>query len=358
MKRALLDILRCPLCHAPLAFEDGTGHMENGTLQCTSCGNTYPVRDGVPRMLLQDGLVDRTRKGFEYQWSTRQRGNAERKSVVYGYDISNFMRWFVDTFTAGLQAGPARNAWLLDAGCGSAEKTRALALHFPQHQVVAIDQSGSIAFTARQNADLPNLHFVQANVWHPPFAAERFQFAMSIGVLHHTPDTRRAFQSIAALVAPGGDLATWIYPLPSEDAFWAGLYRQRDRHFLGLGHRLPRRLTMALCYAYVGIFFPLVVRFLKAQYKINTTVFPSMIYPERPTRMQLFKSSVFLSFDNVMPTHQFRHGRSEMSSWYDACGFVGFNDAYPGFFHARRGTEEGAERPAAIPAARMAQGRP
>jgi uncharacterized protein YbaR (Trm112 family)/ubiquinone/menaquinone biosynthesis C-methylase UbiE len=340
MKRALLDILRCPACRGMLALEnavqDSSDQIDSGTLTCIDCKSIYPVRHGVPQMLQEDGLVDSTRKGFEYQWSTRQQGKAENSQVVYGYDIPNFMQWLIGTFAHGLQAGPQTGAWLLDAGCGSAEKARELALRFPQHQVVAIDQSGSIVFTAHQNGDVPNLHFVRANVWYPPFAEKRFQFVMSIGVLHHTPDTSRAFRSIALLVAPGGDLLTWIYPLPSEDTFWAGLYRQRDHHFLNMGHRLPKRMTMALCYVYVAVFFPLVLRFLKEQYKINTKVFPSMIYPQRPTRLQLFKSSVFLSFDNVMPTHQFRHSRDELRSWYDECGFVGFNDTYPGFFHGLR----------------------
>lgn len=336
LKPALLAILRCPSCGGALDYTgDAAPAMENGMLRCVACATGYPVHSGVPRMLLQHGLVDSTRKGFEYQWRARQQGKAERPATVYGYDIANFMEWFIGSFTAGLQACP-HNAWLLDAGCGSAEKARALALRFPLHQVVAIDQSGSIGRTARDNTDLPNLHFVQANVWFPPFAEKTFQFAMSIGVLHHTPDTWRAFKAIAALVAPGGDLATWIYPLPAEDAFWAGLYRQRDRHFLGLAHRLPKPLTMALCYAYVGLLFPLVVRFLKQQYKINKQVFPSMIYPRRPTRMQLYRSSVFLSFDNLMPTHQFRHGRAEMRRWYRDCGYVRFDDRYPGFFHGLR----------------------
>ncbi|UUZ48683.1 hypothetical protein LP420_39380 [Massilia sp. B-10] len=61
-----------------------------------------------------------------------------------------------------------------------------------------------------------------------------------------------------------------------------------------------------------------------------------MIYPPRPSRMQLFKSAVFLSFDNVMPTHQFRHSRREMKDWYQECGFTAVNDRFPGFFHAQR----------------------
>lgn len=337
MKRELLAILRCPHCRGELHVAgngEQEGEVEDGELSCVGCRRHYPVVQGVPRLLLQDGLVARTRSGFTYQWNKRQAGRAERRAVVYGYEIGKFMDWFVGEFTPGLSAR-ASGAWLLDAGCGSGEKARELARRFPQHQVVAIDQSNAIARAAWENRDLPNLHFVQANVWFPPFANHSLQFAMSIGVLHHTPDTLRAFRAIGALVAPGGDFMTWLYPLPEEDSFWAGLYRQRDSHFLKLGHRLPHWMTIALCHAYIAVFFPLVLRFLKAQYRVNKDRFP--IYPDRPTLGELYRSSVFLSFDNVMPPHQFRHGRPEVRGWYRQHGFGAVNDRYPGFFHAIRG---------------------
>jgi uncharacterized protein len=40
----LLDILACPVDHAPVT--DETTH-----LVCRSCGRRYPVRDGIPVML-------------------------------------------------------------------------------------------------------------------------------------------------------------------------------------------------------------------------------------------------------------------------------------------------------------------
>ena len=44
---ALLEILACPLCHAPVRPEDER-------LVCTQCGRRYPVRDGIPVMLLEE----------------------------------------------------------------------------------------------------------------------------------------------------------------------------------------------------------------------------------------------------------------------------------------------------------------
>jgi uncharacterized protein YbaR (Trm112 family) len=41
----LLEILACPVDHAPVT--DATSH-----LVCTTCGRRYPVRDGIPVMLV------------------------------------------------------------------------------------------------------------------------------------------------------------------------------------------------------------------------------------------------------------------------------------------------------------------
>jgi uncharacterized protein YbaR (Trm112 family) len=51
VEAALLDILACPVCHAPLREDEGAGE-----LLCTgeSCGLAYPVRDGIPVLLADE----------------------------------------------------------------------------------------------------------------------------------------------------------------------------------------------------------------------------------------------------------------------------------------------------------------
>ncbi|AKG43198.1 trm112p domain-containing protein [Streptomyces xiamenensis] len=50
VEAALLEILACPVCHAPLREDE-----DHSELICTDagCGLAYPVRDGVP-VLLED----------------------------------------------------------------------------------------------------------------------------------------------------------------------------------------------------------------------------------------------------------------------------------------------------------------
>lgn len=45
----LLSILRCPLCVAELE-EDTAASV----LRCTVCGRRYPVREGMPVMLIEE----------------------------------------------------------------------------------------------------------------------------------------------------------------------------------------------------------------------------------------------------------------------------------------------------------------
>src|SRR6478672_928673 len=52
-----------------------------------------------------------------------------------------------------------------------------------------------------------------------PLADGQFDLVFSIGVLHHSPDPRRAFAQVASKVKPGGRLAVWLYrrnTLPQE----------------------------------------------------------------------------------------------------------------------------------------------
>ena len=47
----LLEIIRCPACRA--RFADATGSAVE-ELTCTGCGAVYPVRNGVPVLLVDE----------------------------------------------------------------------------------------------------------------------------------------------------------------------------------------------------------------------------------------------------------------------------------------------------------------
>jgi len=47
LDKELLDILACPLCKTDIKLEEEK-------IVCTSCGRKYPIRDGIPVMLIEE----------------------------------------------------------------------------------------------------------------------------------------------------------------------------------------------------------------------------------------------------------------------------------------------------------------
>ncbi|HET6634450.1 MAG TPA: Trm112 family protein [Streptomyces sp.] len=58
LEAGLLDILACPACHSPLREEAPEGaDAAEAELVCTgegACGLAYPVRDGIPVLLVDE----------------------------------------------------------------------------------------------------------------------------------------------------------------------------------------------------------------------------------------------------------------------------------------------------------------
>lgn len=48
ISKELLDILVCPADKKEIVLEEGF-------LRCTFCGRRYPIRDGIPVMLIEEG---------------------------------------------------------------------------------------------------------------------------------------------------------------------------------------------------------------------------------------------------------------------------------------------------------------
>lgn len=45
--KELLDILACPACKADILLKDNK-------IVCTKCGKKYPIKDGIPIMLIDE----------------------------------------------------------------------------------------------------------------------------------------------------------------------------------------------------------------------------------------------------------------------------------------------------------------
>lgn len=51
----LLEIMQCPACTGELSER-----MEPPALVCADCGRAYPVREGIPVMLIEEAVMPQT----------------------------------------------------------------------------------------------------------------------------------------------------------------------------------------------------------------------------------------------------------------------------------------------------------
>ena len=86
---------------------------------------------------------------------------------------------------------------VLDAGCGKGRHIF-LAAKFKARTVVGVDLSNAVEAAYRNTRELPNVHVIQADIYHLPFA-QPFDLAYSIGVLHHLPDPKAGFLALSLI---------------------------------------------------------------------------------------------------------------------------------------------------------------
>ncbi|MGW1200590.1 Trm112 family protein [Streptomyces sp. NPDC002536] len=54
LEAGLLEILACPACHAPLREENAAEETPELVCESQSCALAYPVRDGIPVLLVDE----------------------------------------------------------------------------------------------------------------------------------------------------------------------------------------------------------------------------------------------------------------------------------------------------------------
>jgi SAM-dependent methyltransferase len=202
----LQDLLVCPECRGALSLDaaDRQGNdIVAGMLSCAA-GHRYPIVDGVPRFVEHELDADqaRTRDSFGYEWT--------RLYPEHGHQTAEW-QGERDIFLEYTRTVPSdfRNKLVLDSGCGNGRYAK-LANDWGA-RVVAVDISSAVE-TAQRNVGIrADVGVVQADLFKLPFRSGTFDVVYSIGVLHHTPDAKGAFEAIQSLVKPGGFLSIFIH---------------------------------------------------------------------------------------------------------------------------------------------------
>jgi SAM-dependent methyltransferase/Arc/MetJ-type ribon-helix-helix transcriptional regulator len=300
----LLELLRCPSCGGRFLWT----HAEGGdpALACTR-QHTYPVIDGIPRLLNGDN-DHRSRQSFGREWAHHRLGDPT---------------WHMDTafrvgasFLHPLRIPPhdLASMTVLDVGCGNGSQSVAYAQHV--NEVIAIDLSSGVELghaLLHQQPDAPTdrVHFVQADLHHPPLPPASVDVIHAHGVLHHTPDTHAGLKALVPLLRPGGTMYVWLYS--------DGFVTPRVRRLRQITTRLPVRLVDVLC----GLLAPVLVLTVKAQNTLRLRSLPPMSR----------RAAALTLLDVLGPPYMHHHTVPEVTDWF---ADLGFSEIWS-CLHSRRG---------------------
>jgi uncharacterized protein YbaR (Trm112 family)/SAM-dependent methyltransferase len=235
MKATLVAWLCCPECQGGLTLEAWRvqEEIEDGELQCEGCRRTYPIINGIPRML-PDALAAQTlayHAEFFQTYAQRTeafRARAGQPAAVsrwwadetrtirsYSYQWRKFKEMFPhweQVFRESIAPVPPsffQGRTGLDGGCGFGRSLVYAASYGAT--MIGLDLSEAIEAARANTGELPAVHLVQGDIFHPPVRRHSLDFVYSIGVLHHLPDPKAGFLSLSRLLKPGAPMIIWVY---------------------------------------------------------------------------------------------------------------------------------------------------
>jgi SAM-dependent methyltransferase/uncharacterized protein YbaR (Trm112 family) len=239
MKERIIGLLVCPACNRKLSlqvFLKKDGEVKEGLLEC-SCGQWFPIMNFVPRLLLgeyrggygkflrryslkhfedriqgashSDSSKIQVQKSFGSKWTSQpswgttgetKKFMKEWKMKKYGWvDRRNFKRSLEN------------RKRILDAGTGLGREAMDFCEACRDGEVFGVDLSEAVDIAYLNTRKYSNIHIIQADLMRLPFKKKTFDFIFSEGVLHHTPDTKKAFRALLNFLAPEGEIAIYVY---------------------------------------------------------------------------------------------------------------------------------------------------
>lgn len=290
MKEKLVSFLVCPDCNHSLnlATADWDGQeIVRGELRCTSCSAMFPIVRGIPRFVSTDAYV----KNFSFQWNTHRTTQVD--SLAGHSESGNTFRT-----KTGLSGAELNGKLVLDVGVGTG-RFMEVANNWGA-EVIGIDLSYAVDAAYVNMGRRAGVHVVQADVFRLPFRSETFDVIYSIGVLHHTPDTGKAFACLPHLLKRTGIVAIWVY-------VEAGEYSRRLDRVRTLTVHIPRFPLYTICWIMVPL--------LQTMARVPGLGQLAMHVPVSNQGRGL-AWDVLDTFDAYSPRYQWKHTEAEVVDWF------------------------------------------
>jgi SAM-dependent methyltransferase len=315
MKLKTLDYYSCPECKRgrlqALGFEEAKPAEEiyETELRCLPCNESYAVRNGVPRFVINDNYAD----SFAYQW------NLHRKTQLDSYtglQVSQNRLFQVTGWPRSLEG-----QLILEVGSGAGRFTEVLLK--VGATVFSFDYSSAVDANWSNNGLHPNLHLFQGDIYKIPIREAVFDKVLCLGVIQHTPNPEKAFKSLIKHLRPGGELVLDVYPKRLTSVLrWKYLLRP-------LTTRMNKERLYKIIRLAVPVLLPMTITLKRVFGELGARLMPIMEYSNLGLPYSLNKEwSILDTFDMYSPAHDHPQSISSVEQWFRDADLVDASVAY------------------------------
>jgi ubiquinone/menaquinone biosynthesis C-methylase UbiE len=187
---------------------------------------------------MDDNLDPRVARGFGREWSTFRQdedhlSQAQRQAIFDDY--FRIFPWHLLPPGGGVG---------LDVGCGTGRWSMLVAPRV-QH-LHLLDASAEALNVAKQNLrSMTNVSYLVNSVANIPIESMSLDFAFSLGVLHHVPDTEAAIATIAEKLKRNAPFLIYLYYALDNRPLWYRLLWRASNAARFVVSRLPHPLRLA-----------------------------------------------------------------------------------------------------------------
>jgi ubiquinone/menaquinone biosynthesis C-methylase UbiE len=199
----------------------------------------------------EENLDPRVARGFGREWSTFRQDSyhltQQQRQAIFD-DYFRIFPWHLLPPGGGVG---------LDVGCGTGRWSLLLAPRV-QH-LHLLDPSAEALNVAKQNlSSVQNVTYHRHSVANIPLPQKSLDFAFSLGVLHHVPDTQAAIVAIADKLKPNAPFLVYLYYALDNRPIWYRLLWRLTNLARLVVSRLPHPLRLVLSWTVAAlIYWPL-----------------------------------------------------------------------------------------------------
>jgi len=215
----------------------------------------------------------------------------------------------------------------IDVGCGSGRWSTLVAPKVG-HLHLLDPSPDALAVAKRNLRSAANTTFHLASVSDIPLPDSSLDFAFSLGVLHHVPDTQGAINAIAEKLKSGAPFLIYLYyALDNRPIWFRTLWKASNVMRQSISRMPPRGKLIVSQFTAATIYWPLA----RLSAVVERLGFSSASIPLQAYRNLSFYTMRTDAYDRFCTTLEKRFSRDQIGKMLDDAGFtnVTFSDAVP-----------------------------